>query len=447
MEFKVALCITSAFGKALNPYQSNVSIKTIRDCNAHVLEMASPFPGPDPPFPQSPVFGRSLSFVSTSTPTLNSWSVTESKSVRVSHTWTIHNFSFVYSIGEEIRSDQFDVKDKEIGNSSWLLVCRMKLGTGERTESPRLCIRLNAKDAERELWVRGCLGVRAPEEHPGNDNASDNESVAAPTALPPTPFGPRKFDVRCGIQISLPKLSDMQRDGLLQNDTLCVYGDLCLWSESFKNSSSITRLSPDIVVPSCDLATDLKSLWEDPVATHADIKLVTDTGLTHFMAHKAILCARSPMFRAMFSVDMKEKDASEIEVVDVSGETLAQMVQFMYTGRVTDLDERADELLAAADKYGLTRLRSMCESSLEKNFTVDTIAHTLVLSHLHSAKGLQDRAIDYIVSNVSQVRQSDGWAEMEKSYPLLIADVFHALVSKQELPTLSLVKVEQNSSQ
>ena len=51
------------------------------------------------------------------------------------------------------------------------------------------------------------------------------------------------------------------------------------------------------------------------------------------------------MFRAMFSVDMKEKDASEIEVVDVSGETLAQMVQFMYTGRVTDLDERADELL------------------------------------------------------------------------------------------------------
>jgi len=384
-----------------------------------------------------------MSFVSTNaTPTLNSWSVTESKSVRVSHTWTIHNFSFVYSIGEEIRSDQFDVKDKEIGNSSWLLVCRMKLGTGERTESPRLCIRLNAKDADRELWVRGCLGVKPPEEGVGNDAAGDGP---APTALPPTPFGPRKFDVRCGIQISLPKLSDMQRDGLLQNDTLCVYGDLCLWSESFKNSSSITRLSADIVVPPCDLSTDLKTLWEDPVGTHADIKLVS--GPSHLMAHKAILCARSPMFRAMFSLDMKEKEATEIEVVDVSGETLAQMVEFMYTGRVTDLDERSDELLAAADKYGLTRLRSMCESSLEKNFTVDTIAHTLVLSHLHSAKGLKDRAIDYIVANVSQVRQSDGWTEMEKSYPQLIADVFHALVSKQELPTLSLVKVEQNSSQ
>jgi len=409
--------------------------------------MASAFPGPDPPLLQSPGLSRSVSFVSSTTPTLNSWSVTESKSVRVCHSWTIHNFSFVYSIGEEIRSDQFDVKDKEIGNSSWLLVCRMKLGTGERTESPRLCIRLNAKDAERELWVRGCLGVKLPEEiapagNNNNNNAGGGAAAAAgdPVPLPPTPFGPRKFDVRCGIQISLPKLADMQRDGLLQNDTLCVYGDLCLWSESFKNSSSITRSSPDIVVPSCDLADDLAALWRDPEATHADIKLVA--GEKSFMAHKAILAARSPMLRAMFSLDMKEKEASEIDVVDVSPETLAQMIEFMYTGNVDDLDERADELLAAADKYGLARLRSMCESSLEKNFAVDTIAHTLVLSHLHSAKGLKDRAIDYVVAHVSLVRQSAGWKELEKSYPQLIADVFHSLVSLQELPTLSLHKTE-----
>ena len=58
-----------------------------------------------------------------------------------------------------------------------------------------------------------------------------------------------------------------------------------------------------------------------------------------------MLSARSPMFRAMFSLDMKEKEASEIQVVDVTAETLAQMIEFMYTGDVADLDERADELL------------------------------------------------------------------------------------------------------
>ena len=76
----------------------------------------------------------------------------------------------------------------------------------------------------------------------------------------------------------------LSSDGLLLNDTLCVYGDLCLWSESFKNSSSVSRLSPDIVIPPCDLAADLKALWQDPEATHADIKLVTEN--KSFMAHK-----------------------------------------------------------------------------------------------------------------------------------------------------------------
>ena len=56
------------------------------------------------------------------------------------------------------------------------------------------------------------------------------------------------------------------------------------------------------------------------------------------------------MFRAMFSLDMAEKDASEIPVVDVSPETLAQMIEFIYTGNVVDLDDRADELLGKSDE-------------------------------------------------------------------------------------------------
>ena len=64
-----------------------------------------------------------------------------------------------------------------------------------------------------------------------------------------------------------------------------------------------------------------------------------------------MLSARSPMFRAMFSLDMKEKEASEIQVVDVTAETLAQMIEFMYTGDVADLDERADELLGELCKH------------------------------------------------------------------------------------------------
>ena len=33
------------------------------------------------------------------------------------------------------------------------------------------------------------------------------------------------------------------------------------------------------------------------------------------------------------------------------------MLNFVYTGKVTNLADMADELLAAADKYALTRLK------------------------------------------------------------------------------------------
>ena len=45
----------------------------------------------------------------------------------------------------------------------------------------------------------------------------------------------------------------------------------------------------------------------------------------------------------------------------------------------------------------------MCEQSLEKTFAVDTIAHTLVLSHLHSAKGLKVSDVTIWIVSITSV--------------------------------------------
>ena len=37
--------------------------------------------------------------------------------------------------------------------------------------------------------------------------------------------------------------------------------------------------------------------------------------------------------------------------------TYREMLNFIYTGKVENLNQMADELLAAADKYALTRLK------------------------------------------------------------------------------------------
>ncbi|KAG7266182.1 hypothetical protein CRUP_011413 [Coryphaenoides rupestris] len=61
----------------------------------------------------------------------------------------------------------------------------------------------------------------------------------------------------------------------------------------------------------------------------------------------------------------------------------------------------ADNLLAAADKYALERLKVMCEEALCNSLSVENVADTLILADLHSAEQLKAQAIDFINRQVS----------------------------------------------
>ena len=67
--------------------------------------------------------------------------------------------------------------------------------------------------------------------------------------------------------------------------------------------------------------------------------------------------ARSQVFAAMFEHDMEEAKHNRVEVKDVDSEVMDQMLRFIYTGKAPDLERMAAELLAAADKYALDRLK------------------------------------------------------------------------------------------
>ena len=64
------------------------------------------------------------------------------------------------------------------------------------------------------------------------------------------------------------------------------------------------------------------------------------------------------MLAAMFEHDMEEKKNSRVEVKDVEPEVMAELLRFIYTGKTAaNLDTMAADLLAAADKYALERLK------------------------------------------------------------------------------------------
>ncbi|GFY56065.1 TD and POZ domain-containing protein 3 [Trichonephila inaurata madagascariensis] len=107
------------------------------------------------------------------------------------------------------------------------------------------------------------------------------------------------------------------------------------------------------------LKEDLESSYKDNLL--CDTKLKTKTGL--FNCHKNILSARSPVFKAMFTNDMREKNSDCVDIEDLDDDTVHRLLLYIYTATVQDLQwDSACNLYAAADKYEILSLKSECSS-------------------------------------------------------------------------------------
>lgn len=81
-----------------------------------------------------------------------------------------------------------------------------------------------------------------------------------------------------------------------------------------------------------------------------------------------MLSARSPVFQAMFEHEMEERKHNRVDITDVDHEVLREMLRFIYTGKASNLEKMADDLLAAADKVsGLHVIEQSINSSSSFN--------------------------------------------------------------------------------
>ena len=55
----------------------------------------------------------------------------------------------------------------------------------------------------------------------------------------------------------------------------------------------------------------------------------------------------------MFTHDMEEKLNGRIDIIDLDGDTVYDMIIYIYSGKVAELDGKATGLLSAAEKYDL----------------------------------------------------------------------------------------------
>ncbi|CAL1298355.1 unnamed protein product [Larinioides sclopetarius] len=136
-------------------------------------------------------------------------------------------------------------------------------------------------------------------------------------------------------------------------------------------------------VLSTSLKQDLTTLHGDQL--FCDTKLQTDTET--FPAHRCVLSARSPVFKKMFTTDMKEKAGESINIPDISSDTIRRMLQFLYTDCTGVLDlQSAKDLYIASDKYDIATLKQRCSFFMKKNLCSSNVCEILVLADMHQDK-------------------------------------------------------------
>ncbi|KAK1564086.1 hypothetical protein QYE76_037718 [Lolium multiflorum] len=155
-------------------------------------------------------------------------------------------------------------------------------------------------------------------------------------------------------------------------------------------------------------------------------------------AHRAILAARSPVFKAQFCGHMLEANTDApsliITVPDMDSETFKTMLRFMYTDNLPaglgHDDEGEDEallsLLAAADRYALDRLKLLCALKLLQNMTVDTVATLLDCAETYNCPDLKTMCIEFVLDdeNFDKVVLTDSFIDLVVTRsPLLLAEM------------------------
>ena len=180
------------------------------------------------------------------------------------------------------------------------------------------------------------------------------------------------------------------------------------------------------------LSEDYLNLFNS--GTHSDVEIIC--GEKTFQCHKSILSARSPVFRAMFKLDMEEKKKGKVEIIDYTPIVIDQMLYFIYTGGLQtsiEFDEEAqdnfEELLRAADQYQIEMLKEACEDSLCSNLEVDNCLISLIIGDMYKTEKLKKFSMEMFLKNMKSVlaESPEDWKKCVKKYPDLTVEITEEL--------------------
>ncbi|OVA05529.1 BTB/POZ-like [Macleaya cordata] len=345
-----------------------------------------------------------------------STSVTET--INGSHQFKITGYSLSkgMGIGKYIASDTF-----KVGGYSWAIYF---YPDGKSIEDNATYVSLFIALASEGTDVRALFELTLLDQS-GKERHKVHSHFGRPLESGPytlkyrgSMWGYKRFFKRTALEAS-----DYLKDDCLSVD--CSVGVVRSLTEGPKIYS--------ITVPPSNIGQHFGQLLENGMGT--DVNFEVDGEI--FAAHKLVLAARSPVLRAQLFGPMKDRNTQCIKVEDMEASVFKALLHFMYWDDMPDMNEpmelnskwastmMAQHLLAAADRYGVERLRLICEAKLCEDVAVNSVATTLALAEQHHCFQLKSVCLKFVASpeNLRAVMQTDGFEYLKESCPMVLTEL------------------------
>lgn len=248
--------------------------------------------------------------------------------------------------------------------------------------------------------------------------------------------------------IKRKRLEQQQQPAYLSNDSFSVRCTVTVFKEvTGDGGSAVVAAAPVpaparrlVEVPPPDMVRHLGDLLSSGEGADVAFEVEGET----VMAHRSILAARSPVFKAELFGPARPDAEVCVWVEDIDASVFKAMLHFVYTDSLPEVEEEEEEggtggegktktmakamargLLAAADRYGLERLKLMCEDTLCDGIDMSSVGTVLVLAEKHGCQGLKKACVDFLMSggNLKAAILSGGLEELTSSYPSVLKEL------------------------
>ncbi|XP_037091200.1 kelch-like ECH-associated protein 1B [Pollicipes pollicipes] len=124
-------------------------------------------------------------------------------------------------------------------------------------------------------------------------------------------------------------------------------------------------------------------------------------------AHKLVLAAASPYFKAMFTSGLRESSMSSIKLQGVCTYTFSRLLLFAYTGEITVNEQTVCALLPAATMFQMQHVVEVCCNFLRNQLEPSNAIGIATFAEQHGCMELLHTATQFIEQHFTQIVQEE----------------------------------------